>query len=86
MSVELIDSHAHLDESAFDADRDEVVARYAEHNVSAVVTIGTTASSSRQIGAFRWAASFVHVLRSADRGGTMTSPPARNRHARALHK
>lgn len=47
MNVELIDTHAHLDESAFDTDRAEVVERCAPAGVTAVVTIGTTAASSR---------------------------------------
>lgn len=46
MPVELIDTHAHLDESAFDTDRDDVVARFTDAGVSAVLTIGTTAANS----------------------------------------
>jgi len=46
--MEFIDTHAHLDEDAFEPDRDDVVARAGEANVSAVITIGTTAASSRR--------------------------------------
>jgi TatD DNase family protein len=44
----LIDTHAHLDEEAFDADRAEVVARAATAGVVRIVTIGTTADTSRR--------------------------------------
>jgi TatD DNase family protein len=46
--MELIDTHAHLDEDAFAIDLDEVVARAAEAGVVAIVTIGTTVESSRR--------------------------------------
>ncbi len=46
--MQLIDTHAHLDEEAFDLDRDQVVARAVKSGLSAIVTIGTTAESSRQ--------------------------------------
>src|SRR5262245_25142303 len=46
--MELIDTHAHLDEPAFDVDRDEVVNRALSAGISAIVTIGTTAASSRE--------------------------------------
>ena len=45
--MELIDTHAHLDEEAFGADIDEVVQRALEAGVVRVITIGTTAASSR---------------------------------------
>ena len=44
--MRLIDTHCHLDEDAFAADLDEVVARAAITGIEAVVTIGTTAASS----------------------------------------
>jgi TatD DNase family protein len=44
----LIDTHAHLDEDAFDADRDEVVSRAAANGIVRIVTIGTTADTSRR--------------------------------------
>jgi len=44
----LIDTHAHLDEEAFDPDRAEVVARAAAAGIIRIVTIGTTADTSRR--------------------------------------
>jgi TatD DNase family protein len=44
----LIDTHAHLDEEAFDADRAEVVARAEANGIFRIVTIGTTADTSRR--------------------------------------
>lgn len=44
----LIDSHAHLDDAAFDADRDAVVARAREAGVAAIVTVGADLASSRK--------------------------------------
>lgn len=46
--MEWIDTHAHLDEEAFDVDRGEAVARAREAGVVRVVTIGTTAETSRR--------------------------------------
>jgi TatD DNase family protein len=46
--VTLIDTHAHLDEDAFDPDRGDVLARAAEAGLAAVLTIGTTLASSRR--------------------------------------
>ena len=46
--MELFDTHAHLDEEAFRVDRDEVVQRAVSSGVVGIVTIGTTAESSRQ--------------------------------------
>src|SRR3990172_9089854 len=43
----VFDTHAHLDEEAFRGDCDEVVARALAEGVSAIVTIGTTAETSR---------------------------------------
>jgi len=43
----VIDTHAHLDEEAFRGDCDEVVQSAAAHGVEAIVTIGTTAETSR---------------------------------------
>lgn len=45
--MQLIDTHCHLDEQAFSTDRDEVVQRAADAGLVAVITIGTTAESSR---------------------------------------
>ncbi len=43
----MIDSHAHLDDPQFDADRQAVIARSAAAGVEAVVCVGTTLESSR---------------------------------------
>lgn len=45
----LIDTHAHLDQEEFDADRDTVIARAHEVGVEAIVAIGTTAPSSQAV-------------------------------------
>jgi TatD DNase family protein len=42
----LFDTHAHLDQSEFDADRAEVVARARAAGVDDIITIGTTAPTS----------------------------------------
>lgn len=47
MTIELIDTHAHLDEEAFRNDSGEVIERALEAGVVAIITIGTTAQSSR---------------------------------------
>jgi TatD DNase family protein len=46
--MQLIDTHAHLDEQAFDVDRDEVVRRAVDAGVAAIVTIGITLDTSRR--------------------------------------
>jgi TatD DNase family protein len=46
--MRLIDTHAHLDEEAFRPDRSDVIARAKEAGLEFVVTIGTTAASSRE--------------------------------------
>ena len=48
MSGSLIDTHAHLDEAAFELDCDEVVQRATDAGVSRIITIGTTAASSQR--------------------------------------
>jgi TatD DNase family protein len=45
----LIDTHAHLDDDKFDADRDDVVARAKGADVSTIVAIGTTAQNSARV-------------------------------------
>lgn len=45
--MQLIDTHAHLDEDAFSQDVDEVIARAIESGVIAMVAVATTANSSR---------------------------------------
>jgi TatD DNase family protein len=44
--MQLFDTHAHLDQADFDADRAEVIARAREAGVENVISIGTTADSS----------------------------------------
>lgn len=44
--MRLFDTHCHLDEPAFDADRDAVIERARRAGVVAMLTIGTTAASS----------------------------------------
>lgn len=46
--MSLIDTHAHLDEDAFAADLPEVIDRAIESGVTRIITIGTTAASSRR--------------------------------------
>ncbi|MEO1994485.1 MAG: TatD family hydrolase [Planctomycetaceae bacterium] len=48
MAGELIDTHAHLDEAAFDSDCEQVVQRAIEAGVTRIITIGTTAASSQR--------------------------------------
>jgi TatD DNase family protein len=45
----LIDTHAHLDDDKFDADRDDVVARSSAAGVTSIVAIGTTAENSGRV-------------------------------------
>ena len=45
--MQLIDTHAHLDDDAFASDRDETLARADAVGLSAIVTIGTTVGTSR---------------------------------------
>jgi TatD DNase family protein len=44
----LIDSHAHLDMSHFDADRDAVIARAQQAGVAAILTLGVDGASSQR--------------------------------------
>ncbi len=44
----LFDTHAHLDQEDFDADRADVVERAAQAGVEPIVAVGTTAPTSRQ--------------------------------------
>jgi TatD DNase family protein len=46
--MHLFDTHCHLDEPAFDADRDHVIQRARQAGVVAMLTIGTTAASSEK--------------------------------------
>lgn len=55
----LVDTHAHLDEQAFDEDREAVVDRAIKSGLGAIVTIGTTLQSSQ--AAVRLAHEFPNV-------------------------
>lgn len=44
--MEFFDTHAHLDQEEFDADRDEVVARARAAHVAAMLAVGATAAAS----------------------------------------
>jgi len=58
--MQLIDTHCHLDEEAFDVDRPDVVARAVAAGLVRMLTIGTTAATSRQAVAL--ADQFPHVF------------------------
>ena len=47
--MSLVDTHAHLDQEEFDADREAVIARAREAGVETIVAIGTTAVSSEVV-------------------------------------
>lgn len=47
MTLQFVDTHAHLDEAAFATDRDEVLTRAGEAGVSRILTIGITVETSR---------------------------------------
>src|SRR5215210_2864872 len=44
--MQLFDTHAHLDQPEFDADRSEVVARAREAGVEDMITVGISAATS----------------------------------------
>ncbi|HBH54235.1 MAG TPA: hydrolase TatD [Planctomycetaceae bacterium] len=46
--MRLVDTHAHLDEESFDAERTEILQRAAQQGVVAIVTIGTLLSTSQR--------------------------------------
>lgn len=64
--VQLIDSHCHLDMEAFADDLGAVLERARQHNIAAVVTIGTDLDSSRkavelaQLHPEIWASAGIH--------------------------
>jgi TatD DNase family protein len=57
----MIDTHCHLDEEAFRPDRDAVICRAREGGLEFVVTIGTTAASSREAVEIAGAHAIVHA-------------------------
>jgi len=51
--LQLIDTHVHLDDTRYDADRDHLVARAAQAGVGTLISIGTHLTDSR------WVADYV---------------------------
>ena len=49
LPLSLVDTHAHLHQDDFDADRDEVVRRACEAGVSTIIAIGINAASSAAV-------------------------------------
>lgn len=62
MSAMLIDTHAHLDEVAFDEDRADVLSRAYEAGVTDIVTIGITLATSRAAVALAETHENVHAV------------------------
>ena len=64
--IELFDSHCHVDEEKFDADREEALARMRERGITRFAVIGSDMASSRRSADFAachegcWAAVGVH--------------------------
>jgi TatD DNase family protein len=48
LTIEIIDTHAHLDMPEFDQDRDEVITRAGENGVNTIITIGINMESNRR--------------------------------------
>ncbi|MFC1943570.1 TatD family hydrolase [Chloroflexota bacterium] len=48
MNLSIIDTHAHLDMSAFDKDRKEVIARALDEGINTIITVGTNLNSSKK--------------------------------------
>ena len=46
--MEWFDSHCHVDEEAFDEDREEALARMAEHGITRYAVIGSDMGTSRR--------------------------------------
>jgi TatD DNase family protein len=57
----LIDSHAHLDDSDFDADREQVLARARQGGVEIVVNVGANLESSRRSVALAESYPFIYA-------------------------
>ncbi len=45
----IFDTHAHYDDAAFDADRDELIASLPEHGIGCVIDVGASADSQQKI-------------------------------------
>jgi TatD DNase family protein len=71
VTLDLFDSHVHLDDEAFGADREDVLARARTAGVAGFVTVGTSVASSRravalaEVHADVYAAVAVHPHESA---------------------
>ena len=50
--IEWFDSHCHVDEEAFDGDREEVLARMRENGITRFAVIGSDMETSRRAAAF----------------------------------
>ena len=48
MNLSIIDTHAHLDMSAFNKDRREVIARALDVGINTIITVGTNLNSSKK--------------------------------------
>jgi TatD DNase family protein len=59
-SIELIDTHCHLDMASFDDDRAEVLARASAAHITSIVTIGIDPDSSRR--AIALAQNYSHIF------------------------
>jgi TatD DNase family protein len=85
----LVDSHAHLDDPAFDADRAEVLRRAREAGVGRILTIGTDVASSRRAAEIAeresdiWFSPGIHP-HEADAPGEVDALKELARHPRAV--
>jgi TatD DNase family protein len=59
-SIELIDTHCHLDMASFDVDRADVLARASAAHITSIVTIGIDPDSSRR--AIALAQNYSHIF------------------------
>ncbi|MDN5346532.1 MAG: TatD DNase family protein [Clostridia bacterium] len=59
--MELIDSHAHLNDPAYDKDLPEVIRRFKEAGVAAVINVGFDVESSRRALELAHAYPFIHA-------------------------
>ena len=89
MSSVLVDSHAHLDDRAFESDLEAVIARAKENGVERIVTIGTDLASSRRAQAIAethehvWFSPGIHP-HEADHPGPVDDLRALAAHPRAV--
>ncbi len=70
--IELFDTHCHVDDEKFDADRDDVLVRMAERGVTRYAVIGSDMASSRHAADYAaghpgcWAAVGIHPHEAKD--------------------